>query len=149
MGSVVNTYINIKPATIYLYILCTQISGSPKKRVKTAKSCLLYVNIVTLNKKANKGFACKNGLTLIFSKRSDLENIFLIFYHFGIFILHHTCQLYNMWQFSFYKKNFLDLIYLTNLLSVWSIWVVVHIFVYKEGKVISEPSGSSHIIINL
>ena len=108
-----------------MYILCTQISGSPKKRVKTAKSCLLYVNIVTLNKKANKGFACKNGLTLIFSKRSDLENIFLIFYHFGIFILHHTCQLYNMWQFSFYKKNFLGLIYLTNLLSVWTVWVVV------------------------
>ena len=54
-----------------------------------------------------------------------------------------------MWQFSFYKKNFLDLIFPTNLLSVWSVWVVVHIFVYKEGKVISEPSGSSHIIINL
>ena len=49
----------------------------------------------------------------------------------------------------FIKKNFFDLIFLANLLSVWSVWVVVHIFVYKEGKVISEPSGSSHIIINL
>ena len=72
------TYINIKPATICLHTLYTNLWQS-KKRVNTAKSCLLYVNIVTLNKKANKGFACKNGLTLIFSRRSDLEYIFLIF----------------------------------------------------------------------